>query len=91
MAPWRPLASGATPPRPVLTPEAREKGAGVDLLVNGGALRQNHPYPHVGCVHLHNELTLRFGDLEDGGSGEASLEGVKGALHFVSPAEGCLG
>ena len=68
---------------------AREKGTGVDLLVDGGSLRQDCPYHHAGCIHFHNELALSVRDLEDGSRGEASLENVKGPLCFVSPAEGC--
>ena len=56
--------------------EAREKGTGMDPLVGGGMLGEDRPYSHTRCVHLYNELTLGFGDLEDGGGGEVGLEGV---------------
>jgi len=44
----------------------REESTRVKLLVHGRPLGQEHPYPHIGCIHLHDELAGQVGNLEDG-------------------------
>jgi len=63
----------------------------MELLVHDHPLGQDSPYPHVGCIHLHNELMVKVTNLEDRGRGEPGLEGLESHLSSWSPAEGHLG
>ena len=49
----------------------------MDLVVLGGALREDPSYPHIGCVDLDDELEFGVRQCEDGDRGEPLLEGLE--------------